>query len=128
MLPYPSSPEFPAALKARREFLGLSRSALARAANIHVVMPRRYEEPDCGEFARPRADSTWLALNKALGYEVPAEILAALAQDDPLNTTGISAGLEPQSVIRGLTLAEAKAGLAATFGVSIECIEITIRG
>ena len=103
MLPYPSSPEFPAALKARREFLGLSRSALARAANIHVVMPRRYEEPDCGEFARPRADSTWLALNKALGYEVPAEILAALAQDDPLNTTGISAGLEPQSVIRGLT-------------------------
>ena len=128
MLPYPSSSEFPAALKARREFLGLSRSALARAANIHVVMPRRYEEPDCGEFARPRADSTWLALNKALGYEVPNEILAALTQDDPVNTADTCGGREPQNVIRGLTLAEAKAGLAATLGVSIECIEITIRG
>ena len=100
----------------------------ARAANIHVVMPRRYEEPDCGEFARPRADSTWLALNKALGYEVPNEILAALAQDDPVNTADTCGGREPQNVIRGLTLAEAKAGLAATLGVSIECIEITIRG
>jgi transcriptional regulator with XRE-family HTH domain len=128
MLPYPSSPEFPAALKARRESLGMSRSALARKAKIHVVMPRRYEEPDCGEFARPRVDTTWLALNKALGYDVPDEILGSLVQE-PLtpsaegdNSTANAEGL------KALTLAEAKAGLALTFGVDIDRIEITIRG
>lgn len=73
MLPYPSSPDFPSALKARREFRGMSRAALARAANIHEVMPRRYEEPDCGEFTRPRPETTWLALNRALGYELPTD-------------------------------------------------------
>lgn len=77
MLPHPSSPEFPGALKARRELRGMSRTALAHAANIHQVMPRRYEEPDCGEFARPRPETTWLALNRALGYEIPDD----LAQD-----------------------------------------------
>ena len=74
MLPHPSSPEFPSALKARRELRGMSRAALARAANIHEVMPRRYEEPDCGEFARPRPETTWLALNRALGYEIPDDL------------------------------------------------------
>lgn len=74
MLPHPSSPEFPGALKARRELRGMSRAALARAANIHEVMPRRYEEPDCGEFARPRPETTWLALNRALGYEIPDDL------------------------------------------------------
>lgn len=128
MLPYPASPEFPAALKARRELLGLSRSALARAANIHGVMPRRYEEPDCREFARPRADSTWIALNKALGYDVPDEILAALAQEEPTNSTNTDTPSTVSGVIKALTLAEAKAGLAITFGVDIDRIEITIRG
>lgn len=52
----------------------MSRAALARAANIHEVMPRRYEEPDCGEFARPRPETTWLALNRALGYEIPDDL------------------------------------------------------
>lgn len=74
MLPHPSSPEFPSALKARRELRGMSRAALARAANIHEVMPRRYEEPECGEFARPRPETTWLALNRALGYEIPDDL------------------------------------------------------
>lgn len=74
MLPHPYSPEFPAALRARRELLGMSRAALARAAGIHGVMPRRYEEPDCGEFARPRPETTWLALNRALGYDVPTDL------------------------------------------------------
>lgn len=74
MLPHPYSHEFPAALRARRELLGMSRAALARAANIHGVMPRRYEEPDCGEFARPRPETTWLALNRALGYEIPTDL------------------------------------------------------
>lgn len=68
MLPYPRDDEFPAALKARRELRGLSRAALARAAGIHEVMPRRYEEPDCAEFTRPRSESMWLALNQALGF------------------------------------------------------------
>ena len=79
MLPHPSSPEFPSALKARRELRGLSRAALARAANIHEVMPRRYEEPECGEFARPRPETTWLALNRALGYEIPADLVKDFA-------------------------------------------------
>jgi transcriptional regulator with XRE-family HTH domain len=74
MLPHPYSPDFPAALKARRELRGMSRAALARAANIHGVMPRRYEEPDCGEFAHPRPETTWLALNRALGYEIPEDL------------------------------------------------------
>lgn len=52
----------------------MSRAALARAAGIHGVMPRRYEEPDCGEFARPRPETTWLALNRALGYEIPTDL------------------------------------------------------
>lgn len=79
MLPYPSDPDFPSALKARRELRGMSRADLARAANIHEVMPRRYEEPDCGEFARPRPESTWLALNRALGYDIPDNIDEFLA-------------------------------------------------
>lgn len=74
MLPHPTSPEFPSALKARRELRGMSRAALAKAANIHEVMPRRYEEPDCAEFARPRPETTWLALNRALGYDIPDDL------------------------------------------------------
>jgi ribosome-binding protein aMBF1 (putative translation factor) len=68
MLPKPSSSNFPETLKREREAQGMSRAALARAAGIHQVMPRRYEEPDCGEFTRP-THNTWLALNKALGFE-----------------------------------------------------------
>lgn len=52
----------------------MSRAALAKAAGIHGVMPRRYEEPECGEFARPRPETTWLALNRALGYEIPTDL------------------------------------------------------
>lgn len=74
MLPYPTDPDFPQALKARRELRGMSRADLARAAEIHEVMPRRYEEPDCGAFVRPRPHSTWLALNRALGYDIPENI------------------------------------------------------
>lgn len=89
MLPYPRSPDFPAALKTRRELRGMSRSALARAAGIHEVMPRRYEEPDCGEFTRPRPDSTWLALNRALGFEIPTDIDAFIVQTESLYTNGL---------------------------------------
>lgn len=80
MLPRPSSPEFPGALKALRELRGMNRAALARAANIHEVMPRRYEEPDCGEFARPRPETTWLALNRSLGFEMPADLVEDFSQ------------------------------------------------
>jgi len=128
MLPYPSSPEFPTALKARRESLGMSRSALARAAKIHVVMPRRYEEPDCGEFARPRVDTTWLALNKALGYDIPDDILGSLVQEPLTPSADGDAITAKAGEVKALTLAEAKAGLALTFGVDIDRIEITIRG
>ncbi|MEG0861388.1 MAG: helix-turn-helix transcriptional regulator [Pseudomonas sp.] len=112
MLPPPSSSEFPAALKARREALGLSRSELARRANIHGVMPRRYEEPDCGEFSSPRGE-TWVALNKALGYEV---------EDTSVENPAQEATAAP------LTIAQAKAGLALAFGVAPEQIDIIIRG
>ena len=128
MLPYPSSPEFPAALKARRESLGMSRSALAREAKIHVVMPRRYEEPDCGEFARPRVDTTWLALNKALKYDIPDDILGALVTEPLMPSADGDAITAKAGEVKALTLAEAKAGLALTFGVDIDRIEITIRG
>jgi ribosome-binding protein aMBF1 (putative translation factor) len=68
MLPESTSKDFPEALKRAREAKGMSRAALARTAGIHQVMPRRYEDPECGEFARPTYN-TWLALNKALGFE-----------------------------------------------------------
>lgn len=89
MLPYPREPDFPAALKARRELRGMSRAALARAAGIHEVMPRRYEEPDCGEFTRPRPDSTWLALNRALGFEIPTDIDTKIAQLESVYANGL---------------------------------------
>jgi len=89
MLPYPREPDFPAALKARRELRGMSRAALARAAGIHEVMPRRYEEPDCGEFTRPRPDSTWLALNRALGFEIPTDIVTKIAQLESVYANGL---------------------------------------
>lgn len=70
MLPVATSPEFPAALKARRLGLGMSRAQLAIAIGIHPVMTRRYElEPGTREFTRPKRD-TWVKLNRALGYEV----------------------------------------------------------
>ncbi|MDD0974008.1 hypothetical protein [Pseudomonas fontis] len=87
-------------------------------------MPRRYEEPECGEFARPRADSTWLALNKALGYELPGDIDELLALEVQAQDAD---GAKP-SAPTPLTLAQAKAGLALTFGVDPSAIDITIRG
>lgn len=92
MLPFPSSIDFPAALKAAREGRGMSRAALARAANIHEVMPRRYEEPDCNEFAKPRPE-TWLALNRALGFTPPtndeAAYLEHVAQVEHITENGL---------------------------------------
>jgi len=124
MLPSPTSSDFPAALKTRREFLGLSRAELARRAGIHGVMPRRYEEPDSGEFATPRAD-TWRKLNEILYPEFTSSVLGH--QKPPVPTTTADTSSVPYGV-RGLTLAEAKAGLAITFGVDIDRIEIIIRG
>lgn len=124
MLPSATSPDFPAALKARRKLLGMSRAELARKAGIHGVMPRRYEEPDCGEFASPRAD-TWKKLNEIL---YPKLTTPALGQQESSESTITNETSTVSSGVRGLTLAEAKAGLAITFGVSIDCIEIVIRG
>jgi transcriptional regulator with XRE-family HTH domain len=127
MLPSPSSPDFPSALRTRRESLGISRSELARKAKIHGVMPRRYEELDCGEFSRPRND-TWVALNIALGYAPPqAESSELESSEAPL----IASGTGTQEMVKNvkpLSMADAKAGLALTFGVNIDRIEIVIRG
>ncbi|WP_350577937.1 helix-turn-helix transcriptional regulator [Pseudomonas sp. HY2-MNA-CIBAN-0224] len=124
MLPSPTSPDFPAALKARREMLGLSRTELARRAGIHGVMPRRYEEPDCGEFTSPRAD-TWKKMHEILYPEFTVSVSGQLDPPESKSTTDTSSVL---SGARSLSLAEAKAGLAITFDVDIDRIEITIRG
>ena len=89
MLPYPRDPSFPSALKACREMRGMSREDLAKAAGIHKVMPRRYEEPESRDFARPRPGSTWLALNKALGFEIPTDIESFISTTESLYTNGI---------------------------------------
>lgn len=120
MLPRPTDAAFPAALQARRESLGMSRSALARAANIHVVMPRRYEDADCADFTQPRHE-TWVALNKALGYDL--DTTPGTPEVDKVAT---NESLPPDT--RPLTIAQAKAGLALTFGVDPSSIDITIRG
>lgn len=69
MLPERTSPEFPAALKARREFLGLSRRELAEQAGICSTGPRRYEEPTAKHFSAP-SPKTWRVLNIILGYDL----------------------------------------------------------
>lgn len=102
MLPLPDSKEFPQALKEARLAKGLSRAALARLAGIHPVMPRRYEEPDCGEFARPSA-STYQALlrvlsnKEGLAVDVPSAVSlqeASLEQIvNELRTRGVTVSL-----------------------------------
>ncbi|MCY1309112.1 hypothetical protein D9M70_591730 [compost metagenome] len=87
-------------------------------------MPRRYEEPNCGEFASPRAD-TWKKLNEIL---YPELTMSALGQQEPPESTTTNETSSVSTGVRGLTLAEAKAGLAITFGVEIDHIEIIIRG
>jgi hypothetical protein len=89
-------------------------------------MPRRYEEPDCREFAQPRADTTWIALNEALGYHVPNQPVGRELKNDGsvVAPTNDSQGPYPA---KGLTIADAKAGLASSLGVSVDCIEIIIR-
>ncbi len=97
LLPYPRNPEFPKALKACREMRGMSRAELAEAAGIHKVMIRRYEEPDCAEFTRPRPESTWLALNRALGFEIPDDVHDFIAQIEDVYEKGLlgSGPLDP---------------------------------
>lgn len=89
LLPYPRNPDFPRALKACREMRGMSRAELAEAAGIHKVMIRRYEEPDCAEFTRPRPESTWLALNRALGFEIPEDVHDFITQIEAVYTNGL---------------------------------------
>ena len=83
-LPDKHSPVFPSVLKKTREGLGISRSELAKRAKIHGVMPRRYEEPDCAEFARP-THNTFQAINRALGLHWDgADQSVQTAQDEVL--------------------------------------------
>ncbi len=60
----------------------------------------------------------------ALGLDIAAltfQPMPAPVADQPIDTAA------PSRLIEGMTLAEAKAGLAATFGVPIENIQITIN-
>ena len=65
MLPVRKSADFPKALKKAREDKGLSYSDLARMANIHAVMPSRYENIESKLFVSPSPE-TWNKLNNAL--------------------------------------------------------------
>jgi transcriptional regulator with XRE-family HTH domain len=65
VLPNPSSPSFPDALKTARESAGLNRLELAKKAGIHHVMIGRYEDKQNQQFTRPTI-RTWMALSKAL--------------------------------------------------------------
>lgn len=65
MLPNRRDSNFPAALKKRREELGLSLSELARLVGIHIVMPGRYENPNSTDFTAP-SQKTWEKLNQVL--------------------------------------------------------------
>ena len=87
MLPDPTSPDFPAALKAAREAAGLTRTEFARRAKINGVMPRRYEEPDAQDFTRPTR-TTWLWLNFALGFSAAPPSPEPLPVVEP--ATGVS--------------------------------------
>ncbi|MGH8379260.1 helix-turn-helix domain-containing protein [Pseudomonas sp.] len=64
-LPHPTSPKFPAALKAAREAMGLSYTEVAKAISINPAMPSRYENPDHSCFCAPR-ESTWEKLDALL--------------------------------------------------------------
>jgi transcriptional regulator with XRE-family HTH domain len=85
LLPHPHSPEFPNALKTAREERRMSRAGLAARANIHAVMPRRYEDPNCNEFTRPTMN-TYLALNRALGLieDEGVETMPPVQQEQPI--------------------------------------------
>ncbi|MFT6777972.1 MAG: transcriptional regulator with XRE-family HTH domain [Paraglaciecola sp.] len=65
MLPRPTSPEFPDALKAARESKDLNFTQLARLCSISPVMPSRYEDRQHSSFGPP-SDKTWEKLNQVL--------------------------------------------------------------
>ena len=65
MLPLPTDPNFPEALKSAREGMGLTFSQLARAVDISPVMPARYENREHSNYCRPN-QKTWQALNQVL--------------------------------------------------------------
>jgi hypothetical protein len=92
---------------------------------IHGVMPRRYEELDGNEPTKPRPD-TWLALNRALGFEVPADIDAWLMAGAPGKTDENNASPLPAQA--ALTLAELDPSIpeVVAFLASKQC-EVTIR-
>jgi transcriptional regulator with XRE-family HTH domain len=71
MLPLPTEPSFPAALKAARTHAGLNRRQLSDKAGINVVMIGRYEEPGTQSFSKP-SSPTWRKLNDALGLSTSA--------------------------------------------------------
>ena len=65
MLPSPTSPEFPDALKAARESKGFNFTQLAKLCGISPVMPSRYEDRNHSSFGPP-SNKTWEKLNQVL--------------------------------------------------------------
>jgi transcriptional regulator with XRE-family HTH domain len=65
MLPRPTSPKFPDALKAARESKDLNFTQLAKLCCISPVMPSRYEDRQHSSFGPP-SDKTWEKLNQVL--------------------------------------------------------------
>jgi transcriptional regulator with XRE-family HTH domain len=65
MLPSPTDPRFPEALKAAREKMNLSYTEIALLCDISAPMPSRYENRGHGNFCAP-SDKTWKKLNTVL--------------------------------------------------------------
>ena len=73
MLPHPTSPDFPLALRTARLNLNLTRGAFADKINLSRKLLRKYEEPENKHFTIPRK-KTWIKMNNFLGYEMVENI------------------------------------------------------
>lgn len=83
MLPKPTDPSFPEALKAARESCRLTFKQLAELAEISSVMPSRYENRGHSCFGPP-SEKTWKKLNAVLcgDEEVQSAVVERLCLED----------------------------------------------
>lgn len=90
MLPRPTDPTFPDALKAAREAKGFTFKELADRVGISQVMPSRYENRDHSNFGPP-SDKTWRKLNAVLtGTGNGAEDIEKSADGTDISLKGAS--------------------------------------
>ncbi len=122
LLPPAGHPDFPAKLKALRERAGLSGAELSRRAGISETMVSRYESATREDRHTPRPKTV-----KA----IERELRAALSDMPLADSADVQSNETEQSQdapVRPLTIAEAKQGLAAALGISVDAIKISIEG